>query len=1019
MKNFVYPLILGLLALFTFAIDAKAQCISKYPYEQNFEDFDSIQEVQSCNTAVLGDTANGWLQDQNDGAEWRADTSGTPSTGTGPGATLTTSGMGVGKDFKPGTLGGHYMYIEASAPSNSCANTVANLISPCFDFSGGKAHRLNFAYHMFGAQMGTLSVDVYDSSKWITDVWSKKGDQGTSWHSASISLPQFSKSNTRIRLRFTIGLDFRSDIAIDHFMIEEYTAPAVDLLLLSANSTDSNFFRIPFSQTDSIAFSVNVLNQGIKTANSVKTHVSNGNWSDSAMVGNISAFATSYSLSPNLTTWHTGLTDTFKVEVKATEADGNILNNSASIITHFNDSILSIDHDSLHGGIGFNTGVGQIGQAFTLRHKDTLTSISFYSNNTVSGDSVRVHLMTFGANGPDTILQTMEGIVLRGAAGWYNVRLNCETILNARSYFVAIEQLVNNSNIAIGYWNGKYVKNSAMYNGGAAWIDLGTAGFESVLLIRLNFGRTVFPNAEINLSGADTVCFGQLVTMAAKGKGSYLWSPSSIIPNNKSQIVSALAKSSFTATLRVTNKCMWYSESSQSVYVKPTPSGWTSPDTIACLNDEIILRAGGGDSYTWAGGPSNRSWKYKVTGDKVVQVVIDSSNGCKRTYNINVGSSVPTVIASNDTSICEGNVLKITADGAGSYQWVNGPTTPEWSVRPFNSTTYIVEGFNALGCNAFDTVKVTTMAGPSIESSNDTAVCFGQRVDLSASGGVSYQWIDGPATEKYNVLPISTKHYYVEVEGTNGCKLTDSIHVRVEKRPNIKLSNDTTICEGQGVRLVVISNDDVNFVWSNGTTGKVLNISPKESATYTMNAANDIGCFSEDSVRVDVDPLPNAGFTYTLKARDVTLTNTSTNGNSYSWDFGDGDQSSDKNSFHRYAIDGDYNVVLTVSNNCGDDDTSILIKIENLSVKDFDLELLKVAPNPAHNWVKVSFENAESGDVSLNIFDLNGSLLLSESYLKVQDDFSEVINLPQLSKGVYLIEIQQKGHRGTARLMVE
>jgi hypothetical protein len=104
-------LLLFLSFCFFGALDIQAQCISSFPYTYNFENFTNFQTDASCDLAVAGDTADGWLQDLSDNADWRADTSGTPSIGTGPGSTDSTNGEGIGKDYSPGTLKGVYLYI--------------------------------------------------------------------------------------------------------------------------------------------------------------------------------------------------------------------------------------------------------------------------------------------------------------------------------------------------------------------------------------------------------------------------------------------------------------------------------------------------------------------------------------------------------------------------------------------------------------------------------------------------------------------------------------------------------------------------------------------------------------------------------------------------------------------------------------------------------------------------------------------------------------------------------------------
>ena len=65
------------------------------------------------------------------------------------------------------------MYIETSSPRQQGDN--AKLSSPKLQFSGNMC--LQFFYHMYGADMGELKVEVNG-----VNVFSKSGDQTNTWH---------------------------------------------------------------------------------------------------------------------------------------------------------------------------------------------------------------------------------------------------------------------------------------------------------------------------------------------------------------------------------------------------------------------------------------------------------------------------------------------------------------------------------------------------------------------------------------------------------------------------------------------------------------------------------------------------------------------------------------------------------------------------------------------------------------------------------------------------------------------
>ncbi len=68
-------------------------------------------------------------------------------------------------------------------------------------------------------------------------------------------------------------------------------------------------------------------------------------------------------------------------------------------------------------------------------------------------------------------------------------------------------------------------------------------------------------------------------------------------------------------------------------------------------------------------------------------------------------------------------------------------------------------------------VVVNTMGFPSITVTGNTNLCLGQTLTttLTASGGVSYQWLNGPATDTFTVSLLADSSFTVSVIDTNGC----------------------------------------------------------------------------------------------------------------------------------------------------------------------------------------------------------------------------------------------------------
>jgi len=186
--------------------NACSDSVSSFPYAENF-------------STGLGL----WRNVTADNFDWTRDANGTPSSGTGPSGDHTTGS-------------GYYMYTETSSPR--VAGDIALLDGPCFDFSGASSAMLEFWYHMYGASMGTLQVDVSTNCTAWTNVFSLSGNKGNTWFMASIDLTSFAGSSTlNIRFRGIRSSSYQGDMAIDDISI---TTVAGSNCTTDADCADAN-----------------------------------------------------------------------------------------------------------------------------------------------------------------------------------------------------------------------------------------------------------------------------------------------------------------------------------------------------------------------------------------------------------------------------------------------------------------------------------------------------------------------------------------------------------------------------------------------------------------------------------------------------------------------------------------------------------------------------------------------------------------------------------------------------------
>jgi gliding motility-associated-like protein len=149
------------------------------------------------------------------------------------------------------------------------------------------------------------------------------------------------------------------------------------------------------------------------------------------------------------------------------------------------------------------------------------------------------------------------------------------------------------------------------------------------------------------------------------------------------------------------------------------------------------------------------------------------------------------VKAGPDASICKGESVQL---GKGliegqAYDWdpdsgLSDPASPHPIASPDTTTLYTLK-VSRHGCDTLsDQVEVEVLPLPDAEAGPDVRLPRGQRIRLTASGGVSYLWSPSKGLNNTQVndpvaSPDSSTLYEVLVTDLQGCQATDSVWVRV------------------------------------------------------------------------------------------------------------------------------------------------------------------------------------------------------------------------------------------------
>lgn len=307
-------------------------------------------------------------------------------------------------------------------------------------------------------------------------------------------------------------------------------------------------------------------------------------------------------------------------------------------------------------------------------------------------------------------------------------------------------------------------------------------------------------------------------------------------------------------------------------------------DTI-CVTDGITFTdqsSGNITTYQWnfgtdatpgtAGTAGPHNVQYSSAGNKLIELVVsDGSTSSTVTETLTV---VPEAVADAgpDETICAGQSVTLTASGGLNYEWSTNATSQSITVSPVLDTEFYVTVTSA-GCSDVDTVTVfVSSTGVAVDAGNDTTVCVGESVTLTATGADTYEWSTTDVTASITETFPATGTYTYTVEGTetaSGCTGTDTVVVTVVDAPNLTLA-DTFLCPGGVVVLDAGSFPGADYTWSNGDLTQTTSVSALGTYYVTVTIGS---CTAVDSSTVALPDFPplDAGPDQTICAGEVVL----------------------------------------------------------------------------------------------------------------------------------------------------
>jgi gliding motility-associated-like protein len=240
-------------------------------------------------------------------------------------------------------------------------------------------------------------------------------------------------------------------------------------------------------------------------------------------------------------------------------------------------------------------------------------------------------------------------------------------------------------------------------------------------------------------------------------------------------------------------------------------------------------------------------------------------------FSITVNAK-PVTTATNDGPKCEGNTLTLTATGGTQYAWA-GPNGFTGTGSPLlinnlqlnQAGKYYVTVTSAAGCSRLDSTIVSINPSP-IASTNisNASICEKDSVQLSAAGGISYEWIPSTGLSNPNIpnpkaSPAFSFLYFVIVNNAFSCKDTASVMINIVNKPVVNAGPDKVILKGQSIQLNgTVTGSGNTFSWTPANYMDDIfslqpTVNPPADARYILNAVSNFGCgTSSDTMFVKV-----------------------------------------------------------------------------------------------------------------------------------------------------------------------
>lgn len=336
---------------------------------------------------------------------------------------------------------------------------------------------------------------------------------------------------------------------------------------------------------------------------------------------------------------------------------------------------------------------------------------------------------------------------------------------------------------------------------------------------------------ELSLEEEMWACEGETITIEAIGNADeYTWST-----NEVGTTIDVEIEGTYSITA-IAGECEVTASIEIGFWPLPEIANWLEAHE-ACEGTPINIDASNADAavYNWSNGDVGSV--VDILEGQILEINLESAEGCENSYSTAI-TFFPYPEASLPEQIvgCENSAETLVAGIADSWTWEMGATTQ--SIIATEPGTYIVT-LESNGCETLDSTEVILNPVPDFDWIESLLICEDSTlfIDLPTEP-YQYMWL-GIVVEDSVAVFGEANWTLTALDTLTGCQSGKTLETGLLYRPEVELEPFAHICDDSSVEVNVIASDSLDFTWSHGEQGPVVELT--HSGDYYVVGENICG----------------------------------------------------------------------------------------------------------------------------------------------------------------------------------